>query len=168
MHLSLKQHQEDKMSASGKLRRRPSLAYLFPPLPTETTASSKAIPIAADSIKCTASELQLMEDEAMADYRDHCMYTRIVNGMMERRSWWTKLHSCDDDETTRAIIRNITRNRHLPVNCLCPSCFATNMKRRNSTGVTEPLKPTTTAVCQEIGIQDRDDGVFIMDEDMMS
>lgn len=105
---------EDKQidAAPSRNRQRPttrnsSCHAFLPPLP-KTKTDTKAIPIASNSMKRTASELQLMEDEAMADYRDYCMYTRIVNGMTERRSW-TELPSQD------GAIRNIIRTRHLPV-----------------------------------------------------
>jgi hypothetical protein len=65
------------------------------------SALSKSIPI-AKSLKRTASELQLTEDEAMADFRDYCMYTRIVNGISYR------------DDSTEAL-NSIVRTRHLPI-----------------------------------------------------
>mmetsp|Transcript_276 Transcript_276/g.447 ORF Transcript_276/g.447 Transcript_276/m.447 type:complete len:221 (-) Transcript_276:40-702(-) len=46
---------------------------------------SKSIPI-RHSLERTESELQLCEDEAMADYRDYVMYARIVSGMSNRIS----------------------------------------------------------------------------------
>jgi hypothetical protein len=69
--------------------------------PTQSlSAPSKSIPI-AKSLKRTPSELQLMEDEARADFRDYCMYTRIVNGINSR----------DSAEAVNSIIRT----RHLPI-----------------------------------------------------
>ena len=63
-----------------------------------STAPTKSIPIS--HMKRTASELQLVEDEAMAEVRDYCMYTRIVNGM-------------DPHQTD--TVNSIMRTRHLPV-----------------------------------------------------
>ena len=65
---------------------------------------TKSIPI-TKNIKRTPSELQLMEDEAVADFRDYCMYTRIVSGITGARH-----HPAD-----LTAINNIVRTRHLPV-----------------------------------------------------
>jgi hypothetical protein len=65
---------------------------------------TKSIPI-VKNLKRTPSELQLMEDEAMADFRDYCMYTRIVSGITGARR-----HPAD-----LKAINNIVRTRHLPV-----------------------------------------------------
>ena len=48
---------------------------------------------------------QLEQANAIADYRDYCMYCRIVNGIRERRS-----NSADND-----TINHIIRTRHRPV-----------------------------------------------------
>lgn len=44
----------------------------------------------------------------MADYRDFCMFTRILNGMNQRSSW-TQLPSFNGE------MQNIIRTRHNPV-----------------------------------------------------
>jgi hypothetical protein len=53
---------------------------------TDSTVSkrerSHSIPIASQhTLKRTPSEIQLDEDEAMAEYRDYAMFRRIVKGM---------------------------------------------------------------------------------------
>jgi len=82
-------------------------------------------------MKRTASELQLMEDEVMADYRDFCMYIRILNGMNARRSW-TEL-PCDNCE-----MQNIIRTRHRPVE-EGPSSYMREGLERHS--INSPLVP---------------------------
>jgi len=50
-----------------------------------TLLRSKSIPI-RDVIKRTPSELQLREEEEVADFRDYLMFTRIVDGMTKRQA----------------------------------------------------------------------------------
>ena len=118
-----------------------STTYSLPRLLAST--SSKAIPIANHSMKRTASELQLLEDEAMADYRDYCMYTRIVNGINERRSWGDL--PTHEDGSSKAVIRNIIRTRHCPVKdheLMGPSSYMREgMKRHSMTSPVETQKP---------------------------
>ncbi len=86
-------------------KRGGASSFSFPPLPTSI---SKSIPIASNSMRRTTSELQLMEDEVVADYRDFCMYIRIVNGMNERRLWTgVSSNNCE--------MQNIIRTRSRPV-----------------------------------------------------
>jgi hypothetical protein len=47
--------------------------------PVKKAASSQSIPIA--NVELTTSELQLHEDEALAEFREHRMYHRIATGM---------------------------------------------------------------------------------------
>ena len=72
--------------------------------------SSKSIPI-SKSMRRTPSEIQLLEDEAVADYRDYCMYVRIVNGM--------RGHQPNQNRTAKAAaeesVANIMRTRQMPI-----------------------------------------------------
>lgn len=53
-------------------------------LPTmPETLKSQSIPISG--MHRTASEVQLCEDEALADYRDYVVYSRIVNGISRQQ-----------------------------------------------------------------------------------
>jgi hypothetical protein len=117
-------------------KRFSSPSYPFPPLPSSV---SQSIPIASDSMRRTSSELQLMEDEAMADYRDFCMYSRIVNGISERQSR-TELPSPNDNDT----INHIIRTRHQPV-VLEPSSYydarGTTSLLHQRRVVTDPQQP---------------------------
>ena len=45
---------------------------------------SKPIPLPCTHISRTTSELQLQEDMALAEYRELCMFRRLVDGMKER------------------------------------------------------------------------------------
>jgi hypothetical protein len=76
-------------------------------LPAQTSTTTKSIPI-SKSMRRTPSELQLSEDEAMADYRDYCMFARIVNGISEHQA-------CSHHPISASVIANIVRTRHLPI-----------------------------------------------------
>jgi hypothetical protein len=58
--------------------------------PVKRGASSQSIPIA--NIRASPSELQLHEDEALAEFREYRMYNRIVTGM--------KVKSLDSNHTS--------------------------------------------------------------------
>jgi hypothetical protein len=47
------------------------------------TVKSQSIPISG--VNRTASELQLCEDEAIAEYRDYIVFSRIVNGISRQQ-----------------------------------------------------------------------------------
>ena len=72
---------------------------------------SRSIPI-TKYIHRTPSELQLYEETAIADWRDYCMYTRIVGGI-SRQQMMLKSDielRYQNDET----LANIIRTRHTP------------------------------------------------------
>jgi hypothetical protein len=72
---------------------------------------TKSIPITKDR-ESTAEELQLKEEEARADYRDLCMYVRIINGMIGSKG-----------PSNVETLNNIVRTRHLPVQDLLSSSY---------------------------------------------
>jgi hypothetical protein len=85
-----------------------NVSHLGSSLPTQTSKTiTKSIPI-SKSLMRTPSELQLSEDEAMADYRDYCMFARIVNGISEHQA-------CSHHPISASVIANIVRTRHLPI-----------------------------------------------------
>lgn len=120
-----------KHSSSSK--RNSASSFPLSPLPK---SSSQSIPIASGSMKRTVSELQLMEDEAMADYRDFCMYLRIVNGMNERRSPWNTKYPTGSSE-----LQSIIRTRHQPID-EGPSSYMREGLERHS--INSPLGPQRT------------------------
>ena len=72
----------------------------------EARSRSHSIPVSG-YIHRTPSELQLCEDEAIADYRDYCFYSRIIGGISRQQM---KLQSglelrYKNDETLFNIIR---------------------------------------------------------------
>jgi len=69
---------------------------------------SKSIPI-RKYIQRTPSELQLCEDEAVADYRDYCMYTRILGGITRQQM---KQHDLRQRYQNDQTIESIMRTRH--------------------------------------------------------
>jgi hypothetical protein len=68
---------------------------------------TESIPISSESMKRTSSELQLLEDEAVAAYRDECMYNRILNGISEHYQSW--------NGETIDTVRHIMETRHKPI-----------------------------------------------------
>jgi hypothetical protein len=72
---------------------------------------TKSIPI-TKGLESTAEEIQLKEDEARADYRDLCMYVRIINGMIGRKG-----------PSSVKTLNNIVRTRHLPVQDFASSSY---------------------------------------------
>jgi hypothetical protein len=89
----------------------PSDAYPQP-ASTTTTTSTGSIPIThnSSSLRRTASETQLSEDEAEADYKDFLFYSRVVNGII------SKQHSFYEDgslkQETQQCLESIVRARH--------------------------------------------------------
>jgi hypothetical protein len=78
---------------------------------TSSESTSRSIPI-TKYIHRTPSELQLYEETAIADWRDYCMYTRIVGGI-SRQQMMLKSDielRYQNDET----LANIIRTRHTP------------------------------------------------------
>jgi hypothetical protein len=78
--------------------------------PSLTHTKSENIPI-TDAIHRTPSEIQLCENAAIADYRDYCMFVRIVNGISSRQS-----AALDFDliYENNACLANIRRTRCVP------------------------------------------------------
>jgi hypothetical protein len=82
------------------------------PTSSSSHASSKSIPIKGSSMRRTHSELQLIESEVLAEYRDYRMYKRIVDGMKRQNS----VNSCSNTSwTSDDSLANIIRTRHTPV-----------------------------------------------------
>lgn len=69
--------------------------------------SSKTIPISG-ALHRSESELQLQESERMAEHRDYCMFTRIVQGMSSRSSF-------NDSWQSNDSLLNVIRTRHAPI-----------------------------------------------------
>jgi hypothetical protein len=90
---------------------------------------AKSIPI-TKGLESTDEELQLKEDEAMADYRDLCMYARIINGIMIGRKGQSNVET----------LHNIIRTRHLPVQVLLSSSYEDDFDKYKiaSVGTTAP------------------------------
>ena len=114
-------------SWEDKQDHRSSFLYLENSQSKQTTES---IPISKDSMMRTSSELQLEEDEAIAEYRDQCMYVRILNGMSEQNQAW--------NGDTIDTIRHIMETRHEPVDQhIYPSSYVHDSRIRHS--VINPL-----------------------------
>mmetsp|Transcript_21511 Transcript_21511/g.40172 ORF Transcript_21511/g.40172 Transcript_21511/m.40172 type:complete len:209 (+) Transcript_21511:47-673(+) len=79
------------------------------PLPAGTTRRSSSIPISGmSSLRRTASETQLSEDEAEADYKDFLFYSRVVNGISKQ----VQEQSSDFKHENQQCLENIVRARH--------------------------------------------------------
>jgi hypothetical protein len=118
--------QEDSSSHTSKCVSQLSEPEdsVFPPeQPTRKNSSiaagkSLSIPISPNKMRRTASEIQLHEDEALADWRDYVMYSRIVNGMNEKRAQRMMNHGRrrhHHKSSTDQCLANIIRTRNLPV-----------------------------------------------------
>jgi hypothetical protein len=87
--LLAQQQQQSTYSPTGVVDRRcfamsynAGKASDLPAMPADTL-KSQSIPISG--AHRTASEVQLCEDEALADYRDFVVYSRIVNGISRQQ-----------------------------------------------------------------------------------
>lgn len=81
-----------------------SLSELFPKI-----HRSESIPIAGNKLKRTPSEVQLYEEEAMADYRDYAMFQRIVDGIQKAQS---KTRDCRWRHANDVSLQHVYRARH--------------------------------------------------------
>jgi hypothetical protein len=71
--------------------------------------SSRSIPV-AKCIRRTPSEVQFLQEQAIADHRDFCMYSRIISGISRQQmtdNGFLDLRH-ENDET----LGNIIRTRH--------------------------------------------------------
>ena len=101
------QHCKGSFSGPGQSRRLPTSNGQ----PPKSLYPSKSIPIC--NITRTLSELQLHEDEALADYRDFCFYSRLVNGISSRQEI-TEGNYCYHRPSDQSLA-NIIRTRNRPV-----------------------------------------------------
>jgi len=62
---------------------------------TTQVNKSLAIPMPASHVHRTDSEIQLHEDTTAAEYRDRCMFNRLVGGIRHRQQQRNKLSHCD-------------------------------------------------------------------------
>lgn len=122
----------------SKVPSSPAMSFYSP---------SKSIPI-AKALKRTVSELQLMEDEAMADFRDYCMYLRIVNGIKHREN---------------ESLFNIIRTRQLPVRDSSPSFHEECLRYANLPPLEAASCLSSTPLGFEEDVLPEDEGIFFLD-----
>ena len=118
-HITMDDWKRLKESSLPSAFGTPNDVRLFPGATTQTSSSAptmsstRSIPIANHERSLT--EIQQDEQEAMAEYRDHAMYLRIVHGIKEKStSGGITLHSAglsDLSDTVAKIAR--TRNSKL-------------------------------------------------------
>jgi hypothetical protein len=72
-------------------------------------SQSASIPIAPNAMRRTASENQLSEDEAEADYKDYLFYNRLVNGISSKQRF---LQDGLLKHENQQCLENIVRTRH--------------------------------------------------------
>lgn len=91
--ISFQRSPQSTLTSTFASRRQSHAARAFPPkrhppvpaAPATSCANiSRPIPLPASHIHRTSSELQLSEDTVVAEYRELCMYHRLVVGMEER------------------------------------------------------------------------------------
>ena len=122
-------------------------------------ACSKSIPIPSKGLRRTPSELQLLQDEATADYQDYCMYARIVNGIHSRGGRGDNPKSLANAVANIHSVQNIIRTRHLPV----PEDISFAIQHCDD----ESFRREWQVLCSSFGgnVVDREDqeGIFILD-----
>lgn len=109
----MKQQSHATNSPTGVVERRcfamPCNAGKDSDLPTMPDAvKSQSIPISG--AHRTASELQLCEDEALADYRDFVVYSRIVNGISRQQE--RPCHNLYLQQENARCLTHIVSTRH--------------------------------------------------------
>jgi len=87
----------------------------------QTISATNAIAIPCSFITRDQNEMQLCENNAKAEWVDHCMYQRIVNGIYEKRSLrrpcsYNYLAQREFEIKTQKSIDNIIRYRHKNLN----------------------------------------------------
>lgn len=124
------QHCRIASPGSGKNRLPPGQSMV---VRAGSICQSKSIPIS--NIKRNLSEVQLHEDEAMADYRDYCFYARLVNGISHRQEGSIGNHHCH--RPADPSLANIIRTRNLPVT---PEAYSSSEPQACSftTGTADP------------------------------
>ena len=82
---------------------------------------SKPIPLPCTHISRTTSELQLTEEMALAEFREMCMYHRLVEGMKERQQALKQnVTSChevyrkDLSQVSNSHVRRLSLAKHFP------------------------------------------------------
>ncbi|GKY99795.1 hypothetical protein MPSEU_000933300 [Mayamaea pseudoterrestris] len=70
---------------------------------------SESIPIASNKLKRSPSEVQLYEEEAMADYRDYAMFQRIVDGIQKTQS---QTRDCRWRHANDVSLQHVYKARH--------------------------------------------------------
>jgi hypothetical protein len=139
---------------------------------------SKSIPI-TNHISRTESEIRLAEDEAMAEYRDICMYNRIVTGLSRRQEECYANRSCEQRHgrsldflyENGACIENIIRTRHQQHPDDCESLHA-RYERHSNDGRAPRQRPKSADDTQDSNtflgptfpmLHDEPDQIFSMD-----
>ena len=82
---------------------------------------SKPIPLPCTHISRTTSELQLTEDMVLAEFREMCMYHRLVEGMKERQQALEQnmtschdIHRKDSSQGSNPHVRRLSSAKRFP------------------------------------------------------
>mmetsp|Transcript_16904 Transcript_16904/g.25574 ORF Transcript_16904/g.25574 Transcript_16904/m.25574 type:complete len:173 (+) Transcript_16904:157-675(+) len=130
------------------------------PLENMYSYDSQKSPFQAKSqpIKCritrTNSELQLYEDEQAAEYRDYCMYVRIVNGMTSRT---------EDIHSFNSSLKNVIKTRH-SYNTMSESSVSSDLDSFNQDSSTPLLNDFSSPNDKNIVISSRSP-VLVFEDD---
>ena len=130
---------------------------------------SKSIPIS--NIKRTASEIQLHEDEALADWRDYVMYSRIVNGMNQKRAMINDSFRRATDQS----LANIIRTHNLPIDgehepsyeqpyVIPADGFAYPLQMQHLRQYQPRYSITDNGGVVDTDDEERDEGIFVLDD----
>jgi len=104
-------HRSANHRSNGKTVMPTSFLQTTQPCKQQQQQQSRSIPISASGIHRTASEVQLCEDEALADYRDYIVYSRIVNGISRQQECSHDMYCRQENDKCLAHIVS-TRNNY--------------------------------------------------------
>ena len=132
---------------------------------THNCEPSRIIPFPKSHIPRTRSELQLAEETIAAEFRDKCMFDRLLYGIhLKSIEYSRKLSSTSDREflarQTRAMIEKLIQQRNNELILSLPTKEECSLYSRESSRLTNDF---VSAVTKEPAIEE-DDGSFSDDE----
>jgi hypothetical protein len=141
----------------------PNDVRLFPATSSAPTGSTRSIPIA--NAERSVVEIQQDEEEALAEYRDHAMYLRIVHGLKDKHEASMTAQVSLKECVTDAVAK-IARTRNSKLVC---DDTSGHYLFKNSHGVCDTklgysnVLQHTDAVCCSSPGDAEEEGIFEMD-----
>jgi hypothetical protein len=120
-------------------------------------AKSQSIPIQS-GIRRTTSELQLCEEQDLADFRDYVMFTRIVDGICKTQQ---ETEDCKLKQENDLCLAHIIGTRNDSDANLSDYRFPPEIPLRSSKSLQEILTTAIEDDCYDDCLED--DGIFAID-----